>query len=241
MDKEKTLAFKEPQRKYNLKLDASSDFRLSSDTGWEAEISGKCLKIVPISYGGYKFFYAPRTVLEVYFLVDDSYLVPVYQKLYVPLGRVKNIVLVRPDGLLSGNVYFQFWLTNIKEIEILDVFEKMNFDVLASGYEIVEIPFPTYEFSLLMLIPSPSDNWGFDIDIYPFATSDHLVLDDVSGLTTTDIVVNTIYKYHFIGGSGAVSNPHYTRPSYRTRIKISNDDAVNPLPSLRLQLLSFED
>jgi len=241
MGKEKILAFKEPQRKYNLKLDASSDFRLSSGTSWESEIAGKYFKIVPIPYSDYKFFYAPRTVLDLYFLIDDSYLIPVYQNLYVPLGRVKNIVLVRPDGLLSGNVYFQFWLTSIKEIEVLDVFEKMNFDVTPSNYVNIEIPFPTYEFSLLMLVPSPSDDWGFDIDVYPFNTNDTFVLDDVSGLIATDTVINTIYKYDFVSGAGAMSNPHYTRPSYRTRIKISNDDAVNPLPSIRLKIISFED
>jgi len=236
MAQRRLVKFIEPHRKYNLKFDVETDFALSS----YPELSGKYIKEVPIPWMDYKWFYATKSVFKVYFLISQ-YIIPAVQNVYIPLGKVQKIILVRPDGLLSGNIYFQFWLMNEKEVKILDVYEEINFSVSAPGYEIIEFPFPTYELELLMLIPDPSNDWGFDIDIYPFSTSDVLVLDDVSGLKATDTIINTIYKYDFVGGSGAISNPHYARPSFRTKIKISNDDTENPLLSLRLQIVSFED
>jgi len=240
MNKIKTLALKEPQVKYNLKL-TPSDFREATETGWEIQLLGEDIYIINVKIP-YKYLYIPPSPFDVY-LYSNKYteLIKAPQGVFVLMDIVDIIILVKPSGLLSGNIYFQYWLSNVETIRILDVYEKMNFDVTATNYVNIEIPFPTYEMMLLMLIPSPSDNWGFDIDIYPFNTNDTLVLDDVSGLIATDTVVNTIYKYHFIGGSGAVSDPHYTRPSYRTRIKISNNDTGSDMLSLRLQLVSFED
>lgn len=228
-------------KKHNLVLDASSDFR-SPSGGWEdTYFTGEKIKVIQLPFHQFEYLYIPYSVVGCYMHMLNGGIESVLDYQFVPLCKTDKLILVRPTGLLSGSIYFQYFLTDsLTPIKILDVYEKINFEVTPSNYVLMEIPFPTYEFELIVLVPTPSDSWGFDIDIYPFTTSDTFVLDDVSGLVGTDTVINTIYKYDFVGGSGAVSNPHYTHPSYRTKIKISNDDAVNSMPSLRLRLISFE-
>jgi len=240
MGRLKTLALKEPQEKYNLKL-TPSDFREATATEWGGLLVGEDIFIINVKIP-YKYLYVPRCPFGVYiYSTQYTNLMKVPQGVFMLINIIDKIILVKPSGLLSGNLYFQYWLSNVESVRILDVYEKTIANISPSGFEIIEVPFPTYEISLLMVVPGVSTDWGFDVGIYPLNKPDIFMLDDVSGLTADDTVINTIYKYHFIGGSGAVSNPHYPRPSYRTRIKISNYDASNPMLSTDLQLISFED
>lgn len=232
--------FTDIQKKYNLKLNANNDFRESSDTGWESQISGRYFKIIPISYLKYKFFYAPTTVLDLYFLVDDNYLVPAYQNIYIPLGRMNQIILVRPDGVTSGDLYFQYWLSNIESVKVFDVYEKIGFTLpMGGGGEAIFMPFPTYQMKFYLKIPTNPTSIDFNINIQPVQDNHTFALDELDG--TTEKLINNYYEYNKIGGSGVVTNPHYPFPSWSTYIGIINNDVGADIVNCRLKVISWED
>ena len=239
MGKEKIELFKDPQIKYNLELNADLDFRISSDISWESQISGKYFKMIPISYLKYKFFYAPTSVLDLYFLVDNSYLVPVSQNVYIPLGRVNQIILVRPNDLASGYIYFQYWLSNLESVKILDFYEKTNFSIAGGMNEIMRMPFPTHQMKVLFKCGTNPTSFKFYISIYTFNRDLAFTLDYKAGIT--DLFINNIYKFDKIGGSGGVTDPQYPWTSFETTVQIDNEDPGVSMNNCYLKLMSWKD
>lgn len=240
MSKLKTLAFKEPQVKYNLKL-TPSDFREATDTGWEKQLLGEDIYIIDIKIP-FKYLYVPLCPFDVY-LYSTKYanLMKAPQGIFVLMDIVDKIILVKPSNVTSGNLYFQYWLSNVESVKILDIYNKLDFSINVSAYELMEVPFPTYKFRLLIVITIPSTDWDLEMYIYPYPNNTPLMLEHITGLGSDDTIINNIYEYNFIGGSGAVTNPHYNMPSFRTTIRINNKDSMNILNNINLRLMSFED
>lgn len=235
MDQRRLEKFIEPHKKYNLKLKANTDFKLST----YPELSGKYIKEIPIPWIDYKWFYAPTSVVKIYFLTDQ-YIVPAVQNVYVPLGKVQKIILVRPDYLSSGDIYFQFWLLNTESVKILDIHEEKELILLKNGVsKICYIPFPTYQMKLYFYIPLNPTSIDFNITIQPINEDHDFILDELIG--TTEKLINNVYKYDFIGGSGVVTNPHYPFPSYLTYVELKNNDVSDDILGCRLKVISFED
>jgi len=243
MEKRETLVFKEPQKKYNIKLDASSDFRLSSDTGWESQIGGKHFKLIPVSYLKYKFFYAPTTVLEIYFLSEGGELKPVYQNIYILLGKVKDLVLVRPEGMVSGILYFQFWLSNIESINISDHYETGEFDPIPSALESIELPFPTHQLRIWLKLNMNPTSINFQVLISNscYDAINPYTLDYMPALAGNGLRINNYYEYNRIGGSEIETDPRHPFPSFFTEIRIENNDAGSSVTDVDVIVDSFGD
>jgi len=226
--------FKEPQKKYNLQFDVASDFILSPYP--DPELAGKYIKSIPINHLNFKYLYIPPTVYRGLYLRKDSYLIPAVQNIFIPLNRVTKLILVRPDGLVSGNIYFQYWVTNVESVKIYDSYYKHS-SISAGSFISIDIPFPTYNMKVLILLSNNPTDIDYTASIEPFNTHREFTLDYQANITETEI--NNFYKFAELGGSGAITSPHYTFPSFQTRFQIENDDAGVAISDCWFELISW--
>lgn len=232
MKRRKTLFFKDPQKKYNIGLDAATDFIASP----YPELSGEQTKDIPVQWLDFKYLYIPSSVIRVY-LLKDSYLIPVVHNVITPLNKVNKIVLVRPTGMTSAYIYFQYWLTNLLSVKIYDEYNGNNFTLTHGDIQITNIPFPTYNLKVLLELGSNPTNINYQVNISPFDGGTHFILDAKTGIT--ELIINNFYKFSELGGSGAITEPHYIFPSFRTQIYLTNADPEVDITGCYLKVISW--
>lgn len=241
MGKMKTLAFKEPQEKHNLKL-TPSDFREATNTGWEKQLLGEKIYIINIKIP-FKYLYLPPCPFVVYlYSIKYANLMKAPQGIFVLMDIVDKIILVRPSGLVVGDIYFQYWLSNVESVKILDVYENYIGDILGSQNLIFEIPFPTYQLLVVFLVGINPTSYQYIVTIRPFSTGivGDYEIDNAGALATTN-GINNYYFYDRVGGCREVTEPSYPRPSFRTKVNIINNDAESDMEGCLLRLISFGD
>lgn len=227
-----------PQEKYNLKIDAS-DFRAATDTSWEEQLLGEDIYIIDIKIP-YKYLYVPPCPFDIY-LHSTKYinLIKVPQNVFIPLDIIDKIILVNP-GISSGSMYFQYWLSDIESVKILDIYEKIGFMLPKGGDgEAIFMPFPTYQMKVYIKIPTNPTSIDFNINIQPINENHTFILDELDG--TTEKFINNVYEYDKICGSGVVTDPHYPFPSWSTYVGLINNDVADDIVNCRLKIISWED
>lgn len=216
---------REPQIKYNIKLNAGTDFRLATDQDWESEFQGKYIKVFPIPKMEYSFFYAPPSIIKIYFLRVNGRVSIVPKNTYVPVCEVSDLIIVRPSNMTSGDMYFQYWLTNVEDLKIFDLYTLSEWNLLPSQSKYIYVPFPTYNMRVLFeTYDAGVVSWNYDITIKPYDSEHDFKLD--GKLNITEKVLNNYYKFCEIGGSGIVTDPHFPMPSFRTIILITDQSGT---------------
>jgi len=207
-----------PQVKYNFEA-LASNFKLSSDVPFV----GKYIYRIPISSAQYKWFYALVSALDMYFVLKTSEVVPVIFNFFIPLDLVEYLVVVRPEGWTSGFVFFQYYLTNSdsKDFQVFDLYESVDFDISSEGDKTVRVPFPTYNFKFLFTVQSANPDYRLQILQYFYKKIKSFQTESMDNIT--EKIVNNYYLMSQIGGSGAVTEPHYPFPSWHTYINIHNN------------------
>ena len=223
--------YTEPQIKFNIKLNAGTDFIQAENLGYGNEFQGKYIKIFPIPKLEYLFFYTPPSIIEIYFLTVGGGVLKVPKNTYIPVHRVSNFIIVRPSNMTSGDMYFQYWLTNVEDLKVFDIYTLSEWDLSGSEVKYIYIPFPTYNMRVLFeTYDLGSVSWNYQIYIKPY-DSDHDLMLDVK-LNITEKILNNFYYFSEVGGSGEVTNPHYIMPSFRTVIMIQEQSGTGQTNNL---------
>lgn len=210
---------KNPPIKYNLKLDASK-FKLSSGPPF----SGKYIYRVHISSFSYKWFYAPVSVLDMYFRLDTGEIIPVVFSFFIHTELIKELIVIRPDDWTSGIVYFQYFLTDSesKDFQIFDLYENKDFTISPEGDKTVRVPFPTYNFKFLFTVQTGTLDYNLQILQYFYRATKSFQTENKDNII--EKIVNTYYLMSgMCGGSGATTNPMNPFPSWHTYINIHNN------------------
>ena len=225
---------KNPPVKYNLGLDASK-FKLSSDPPF----SGKYIYRVHISSVSYKWFYAPVSVLDMYFNLDTGEIIPVVFNFFIHTEIIKELIVIRPDDWTSGIVFFQYFLSDSesKDFQIFDLYENKDFDISPSGDKTVRVPFPTYNFKFLFTVQSANPDYNLQIMQYFYKTNKPYQTDIIADLT--EKIINNYYLMCQIGGSGVVTDPNYPFPSWHTYINIHNNSTGADMTGCYMKVMSW--
>lgn len=240
LKRDRVVKYLKPQEKYNLQLNADTNFRAATDTGWEIQLLGKYIYIIDIKTP-YKYLHIPSCGFDVY-LHSTEYvnLMKVPQNIFIPLDIIDKIILVRPGGLSSGFILFQYWLSDIESVKILDVYDESNFILTPNTEQNYRMPFPTYQLKVIFYAPTNPTGLTIHFLIYPFNSSQGFVLDMKTGITEFGTILNNVYEYDKICGSGAVTDPHYPFPSFETILSFTNEDLANPMNNCYLKVVSWE-
>ena len=230
-------------KKHNLVFDASTDFRDPSG-GWEEEhFTGEKIKIINLPFHQYEYLYIPYSVIGCYIHTLGGRVRPVLDYQFIPLYKVDKLILIRPTGITTNNVYFQYFLTDtLTPIKIYDVYEEIGFTLVkGSVFQKYELPFPSFQLKVLLKLPTNPTSIDYNISSYLYNDSGSVILDDKNGIAGAPLTINNIYRYDLISGSGEVTEPHYPFPSWRTHIGLINNDAGTDIPDVRLKVISWED
>lgn len=228
-----------PPAKKTLAFNLATDFRAAT-TGWETELAGRQIAIVPIPYQDYKYIWLPPNVVDCY-LHDrvTGFLTPVIYKHFIPVANKDLLIIARPPGMSAGYMYFQYYLTDLMLCNVYDTHEE-SFDVPADGNYRIEPPFPTYQMKLLFEIGGVNvTSYDFDIAIRPTNDATPYTLDALAAIAGV-VGINNYYLYDWIGGSDTVTDPNLPFPSWRTQITFQNNDAGAAITQCVCRLVSWE-
>lgn len=231
MDKKLLLS---PPVKYNLEVLANK-FKLSPGDPFKGEYTYR----LTILSSMYKFFYAPVSVLDMYFSLDTGETIPVVSNFFIPTDIIKELIVVRPENWTSGSVFFQYFLTNSesKDFQVFDLYESKDFDISPSGHKTVRVPFPTYNFKFLFTVQSANPNYKLQILQYYYKVIKSYQLESKDDITEKEI--NNLYLMNQIGGSGAVTEPNYPFPSWHTYIDIKNNAGTVDMTGCFMKVVSW--
>ena len=241
-----------PQEKFNLELDPS-DFRAATNTGWEKQLLGENIYIIDIRIP-YEFLYLPTCPFDIY-LHSTKYtnLMKIPQNIFIPIDIIDKIILVKSPLITSEKMLFQYWLSDIKSVKIYDIYERLNFDLIANTEWSTLLPFPTYQIRVLLKCDNNPTGLTFKLTTLPYSLClgripsclSCLDVDNKSGIiggtAEGDAILNNIYNYDKIGGSGEETNPHYPLPSWNTFVSLKNEDVAVDMEHCYLKIISWED
>lgn len=228
------------QKKTNLNLNLSTDFRSPNGKGWEDwnDFSGKYIYIKKIEEG-YKYIYAPTNPFDSYLRVKGGRtptLIKVEYNTFYPAECFDELIIVSEQNT-NTEFFYQYFLSNIRTINIIDEYQEENFIVTAGTSKIITLPFPTYNLKLMIkgsVGGGGSNTFNFSIPVEFFKASYGYYKIDNKNLTPNPgFIINNYYEFNDAGGTETtpdITAPNLTFPSWKTRISLdlnAGSDLIN--------------
>jgi len=229
------------QEKFNLNLNLNADFHLPVGSGWQADprIQGQYCYYRANLPSEFAYFYAPTNPFNSYLKVKRGgrpVLIPVVYNTFYDMNFFDGLVIAsRMNGNYDYN--YQFFLSNLDTINIIDEYREENFIVTAGTTKSIFLPFPTYNLKVMIkgsVSGGGTNTFNFNIPVEFFQASHGFYTIENKDLTPNPtFIINNYYEFNDAGGTEMIpdtTNPKMTFPSWKTTINLdlnAGSDLIN--------------
>jgi len=233
------------QEKFNLNLNLNADFHLPVGSGWQADprIQGQYCYYRAKLPSEFNYFYAPTNPFDSYLHVKRGgkpTLIPVVYNTFYDMNFFDGLVIASNFNTIGETYHYQFYLSNIQQINVYDVYENTKFTVGAGLNVAMITPFPTYNMKLLAYVPNNPTSFDLTIEISPYNFQlVHYMVENTLAIVGAPTNINNYYELNDAGGTEVVTNPNLALPSFATEINITNNDGGVDMDNVYLKLISY--